>query len=640
MYGFQRIALCVPECKVADVDYNCDKILALAKQAAKEKAGVVVFPELSVTTASCGDLFRSQALLTAAENGVKRLLKELPKGPVFVFGTPMVWNYRLFDVAVVAQNGSILGLMVNTKNDRVFSSDNHIINASARYSGQTVNYDFAINSLFSVDGWWNGTNDLTFAVEFGNELEKTMPSSSEKALAGANLIVCLAAKADHVGTREKTRDLVRIQSERCKVAYAYVSAGVGESTTDAVCGGQAIIAENGVILAENKMFQRDSQMILTDVDMEALNAARLADHEFGEAMATFEQGDRHYSYIEMQKIPEAKDLRRPLPRSPFIPEDAVKRAAVCEEVFEIQKAGLAKRVEHARAQRLVLGISGGLDSTLALLVSVETMKMLKRKPSDVMAITMPGFGTSDRTYENACSLCRKLGVDLREISIKNACLEHFANIGHDPNERNVVYENVQARERTQILLDLANKHNGLVVGTGDLSEIALGWCTFNGDHIAQYGVNGSIPKSLMRSVIAWVGAEKLPKVKAVLQDIIDTPVSPELLPADEQGKIKQKTEDILGPYEIHDFFLYHFFKYGASPKKILFLAEQVFGKEFEKEQLKGYLKNFLRRFVTQQFKRSCMPDGVKTTEISLSPRGGLAMPSDASFDVWLKELDD
>jgi NAD+ synthase (glutamine-hydrolysing) len=266
--------------------------------------------------------------------------------------------------------------------------------------------------------------------------------------------------------------------------------------------------------------------------------------------------------------------------------------------------------------------------------------MLKRKPSDVMAITMPGFGTSDRTYENACGLCRKLGVELREISIKNACLEHFANIGHDPKERNVVYENAQARERTQILLDLANKHNGLVVGTGDLSEIALGWCTFNGDHISQYGVNGSVPKSLMRSVIAWVGAEKLPKVKAILQDIIDTPVSPELLPADEQGKIKQKTEDILGPYEIHDFFLYHFFKYGASPKKILFLAEQVFGKEFDKEQLKGYLKNFLRRFVTQQFKRSCMPDGVKTTEISLSPRGGLAMPSDASFDVWLKELDD
>ena len=297
-------------------------------------------------------------------------------------------------------------------------------------------------------------------------------------------------------------------------------------------------------------------------------------------------------------------------------------------------------MEHVHAQKLVLGISGGLDSTLALLVCVETMKMLKRKPSDVMAITMPGFGTSDRTYENACNLCRKLGVELREISIKNACLEHFANIGHDPNERNVVYENAQARERTQILLDLANKFNGLVVGTGDLSEIALGWCTFNGDHIAQYGVNGSIPKSLMRMIIAWVGAERLPKVKAILQDIIDTPVSPELLPADEQGKIKQKTEDILGPYEIHDFFLYHFFKYGASPKKILFLAEQVFGKEFTKEQLKGYLKNFLRRFVTQQFKRSCMPDGVKATEISLSPRGGLAMPSDASFAAWMKELED
>ncbi|MBR5079675.1 MAG: NAD(+) synthase [Victivallales bacterium] len=639
MYGFQRIALCVPECKVADVDYNCDKILALAKQAAKEKAGVVVFPELSVTTASCGDLFRSQALLTAAENGVVRLLKELPKGPVFVFGTPMVWNYRLFDVAVVAQNGRIRGIAPNTKKGRVFSAGPYLEKACASYAGQDVEF-CSTKGAYDFDRW-RGVSGLCFDVEFGDELEMTIPPSSEKALHGANLIVCLAAKTDHVGTREKTRDLVRVQSERCKAAYAYVSAGVGESTTDTVCGGQAVIAENGVILAENKMFQRNSQLILTDIDVEMLSALRVADTDFGEAAASLEARDEMpWWNNDLDKWPEAKDLRRPLSRSPFIPEDAAKRAAVCEEVFEIQKAGLAKRVEHARAQKLVLGISGGLDSTLALLVSVETMKMLKRKPSDVMAITMPGFGTSDRTYENACNLCRKLGVELREISIKNACLEHFANIGHDPNDRNVVYENAQARERTQILLDLANKHNGLVVGTGDLSEIALGWCTFNGDHISQYGVNGSIPKSLMRSVIAWVGAEKLPKVKAVLQDIIDTPVSPELLPADEQGKIKQKTEDILGPYEIHDFFLYHFFKYGASPKKILFLAEQVFGKEFEKEQLKGYLKNFLRRFVTQQFKRSCMPDGVKTTEISLSPRGGLAMPSDASFNVWLKELDD
>ena len=277
MYGFQRIALCVPECRVADVDYNCEKMLALAKQVAKEKAGVVVFPELSVTTASCGDMFRSEALLTAAENGVARLLKELPKGPVFVFGTPMVWNYRLFDVAVVAQNGQILGLMANTKNDRVFSPADHIVNASATYAGQNVDFHFANNSLFSFDGW-KGANDLTFAVEFGNEFEKTMPSSSEKALQGANLIVCLAAKTDYVGTREKTRDLVRVQSSRCKAAYAYVSAGVGESTTDTVCGGQAIIAENGVVLAENKMFQRDSQMILTDIDTETLNAVRQADH--------------------------------------------------------------------------------------------------------------------------------------------------------------------------------------------------------------------------------------------------------------------------------------------------------------------------------------------------------------------------
>ncbi len=640
MYGFQRIALCVPECRVADVDYNCDKMLALAKQAAKEKAGVVVFPELSVTTASCGDMFRSKALLKAAENGVARLLKELPKRPVFVLGAPLVCHERLFNVAIVAQNGQICGLAANTKSGRVFSSGRYLDNGPGpSFAGQDV--DFCRKNGVYDFNTWDGGSGLCFAVEFGNELEMTIPPSSKKAVLGANVIICLDAKTDHVGTREHTRDLVRIQSERCKAAYAYVSAGEGESTTDAVCGGQAIIAENGVVLAENKLFQRDSQMILTDIDVDMLSGLRLADTDFGEAKAILEaEKDALWWNHALDEWPEPKDLRRPLPRSPFIPEDAAKRAAVCEEAFEIQKTGLAKRVEHVHAQKLVLGISGGLDSTLALLVCVETMKLLKRKPSDVMAITMPGFGTSDRTYENACNLCRKLGVELREISIKNACLEHFANIDHDPKERNVVYENAQARERTQILLDLANKFNGLVVGTGDLSEIALGWCTFNGDHIAQYGVNGSIPKSLMRTIIAWVGQEKLPKVKAILQDIIDTPVSPELLPADEQGKIKQKTEEILGPYEIHDFFLYHFFKYGASPKKILFLAEQVFGKEFTKEQLKGYLKNFLRRFVTQQFKRNCMPDGVKATEISLSPRGGLAMPSDASFDVWVKDLDD
>ncbi len=471
MYGFQRIALCVPECRVADVDYNCDKMLALAKQAAKEKAGVVVFPELSVTTASCGDMFRSQALLTAAENGVARLLKELPKGSVFVFGTPMVCHERLFNVAIVVQNGRIRGLAANSKSGRVFSSGEYLEGACASFAEQDVEF-CSTNGVYDFNTW-RGASDLCFAVEFGNELEMTIPPSSKKALQGVNVIICLDAKTDHVGTREYTRDLVRIQSERCKAAYAYVSAGVGESTTDTVCGGQAIIAENGVILAENKMFQRDSQMILTDIDTETLNAARLADHEFGEVVANLEK-EGEFCYIEIQKWPEPKDLRRPLPRSPFIPEGKAEREAVCEEAFEIQKAGLAKRVEHVHAQKLVLGISGGLDSTLALLVCVETMKMLKRKPSDVMAITMPGFGTSDRTYENACNLCRKLGVELREISIKNACLEHFANIGHDPKERNVVYENAQARERTQILLDLANKFNGLVVGTGDLSEIALG----------------------------------------------------------------------------------------------------------------------------------------------------------------------
>ena len=396
--------------------------------------------------------------------------------------------------------------------------------------------------------------------------------------------------------------------------------------------------EETYALLDSDRFLRSGVIHTADVDLRRISAARLSDSPFsaGVEMAPV----RDFRLIRAHAVPDVRTLNRRIEPRPFVPSDSASRDLRCREIFSIQSAGLAKRIEHTSARKLVLGISGGLDSTLALLVCVHTLKLLNRPPEDVITVTMPGFGTTDRTYNNAVGLCRELGTTLMEISIKDACMEHFRSIGHDPENHNVVYENSQARERTQILLDLANKENGLAVGTGDLSESAMGWCTYNGDHISMYSVNCSVPKTLIRYVIGWVGDNSGEKIRAILQDIIDTPVSPELLPADKDGTIRQKTEDIIGPYEIHDFFLYHFLKYGAAPEKLLFLAESAFAGEYPAEKLKQFLKTFLRRFFGQQFKRSCMPDGPKVGTISLSPRGDWRMPSDASASVWFENLEE
>lgn len=639
MHGFYRIATCVPQLKVADVSYNTDQIISQMRSPEIRDASAVLFPELAVTAYSCGDLFHNTALLDAAESAVRKIGSHCAAGTLYVIGAPVRKGGRLFNAALVLQDGALLGIVPksNLPNYREFYEKRYF---SSGFGIRKETVDFAgwENVPFGTDLIFDVSSEFRVGIEICEDLWTTIPPSSSLALNGATLLLNPSASNELVGKAEYRKELVRTQSARCVAAYAYVSSGVHESTTDTVCGGHSIIAENGTVLLDSDRFLRSGVIHTADVDLHRISAARLSDSPFsaGVEMAPV----RDFRLIRAHAVPDVRTLNRRIEPRPFVPSDSASRDLRCREIFSIQSAGLAKRIEHTSARKLVLGISGGLDSTLALLVCVHTLKLLNRPPEDVITVTMPGFGTTDRTYNNAVGLCRELGTTLMEISIKDACMEHFRSIGHDPENHNVVYENSQARERTQILLDLANKENGLAVGTGDLSESAMGWCTYNGDHISMYSVNCSVPKTLIRYVIGWVGDNSGEKIRAILQDIIDTPVSPELLPADKDGTIRQKTEDIIGPYEIHDFFLYHFLKYGAAPEKLLFLAESAFAGEYPAEKLKQFLKTFLRRFFGQQFKRSCMPDGPKVGTISLSPRGDWRMPSDASASVWFENLEE
>lgn len=639
MHGFYRISACVPRLKVADVRYNIDEMKRLAAMPQNSESAVMLFPELAVTGYACADLFHNSALLEASDRGVAELAAAFAGlgAQIIVFGAPVQFRGRLFNAAVFVQNGRVLGVVpkINLPNyrefyeKRYFSSGRGIRNESFRFAGFD-NVPCGVDLIFDVSA------ELRIGAEICEDMWTTIPPSSQLALNGATLLLNLSASNELVGKSEYRRELVRGQSARCVAAYAYVSAGVHESTTDIVCGGHAVIAENGGVLLDSERFFRDGRVFQADVDLRRIRAARLSDSPYANSVEM--NAGSGCRMIPALPVPEPSGLHRTVAPHPFVPSDNAVRDVRCREIFSIQSAGLAKRIEHTSAKKLVIGISGGLDSTLALLVCVNTLKLLKRPADDVIAITMPGFGTTGRTYNNAVGLCHELGTELREISIKEACLEHFRNIGHDPEEHNVVYENSQARERTQILLDIANKVGGIAIGTGDLSESAMGWCTYNGDHISMYSVNCSVPKTLIRYVIGWVGDNSTAQVRAILQDIIDTPVSPELLPAAQDGTIQQKTEDIIGPYEIHDFFLYHFLKYGAAPEKLRFLAEHAFAGTYTAVQIETWLKTFLRRFFTQQFKRSCMPDGPKVGTISLSPRGDWRMPSDASSAVWFSNL--
>ena len=635
MFGFYRIAACVPVVRVADPAFNAEQILNVARQAASEQSSVLLFPELAVSSYSCGDLFHNGTLLDGVEQAVERICRETADlDSILAVGAPVRYQNRLFNAALILQRGNILGIVPKTHlpnyrefyEKRYFSSGYGIRNTAVDFAGQT-GIPFGTDLLFDAGG------DLRIGAEICEDMWSTVPPSSLQSLASATLLLNLSASNELVGKADYRRSLVQGLSARCVAVYAYASAGVHESTTDTVCGGHCIIAENGAVLLDSERFRRENVFYTADVDLARVSAARLGDSPFADSAPTTVLPEFRILKAEQPPVPAPEKIRRTYDRKPFVPASDEQRKARCREIFAIQTAGLAKRVEHTHAKKLVIGISGGLDSTLALLVSVRTMELLKRPSSDIIAITMPGFGTTDRTYHNAVNLCKALGAELREISIAEACREHFRSIGHDEKVHDVTYENSQARERTQILMDVANSENALVVGTGDLSEIAMGWCTYNGDHMSMYAVNCSIPKTLIRYLVAFVADESSKTVHDLLYDVIDTPVSPELLPADEAGRIQQKTEDIIGPYEVHDFYLYHFFKYGAGPEKLLFLAKRAFG-DLPEAKLKDYLNTFLRRFFTQQFKRSCSTDGPKVGTVSLSPRGDWRMPSDASFDLW------
>ncbi len=637
MYGFYRIASAVPTLRLADIDYNIEQIVGLYHQAEQSGCAAVVFPELCITGYSCGDLFFQPTLTQRSNRAALQLAEETKSSScVLIFGMPLRIADALYNVAVVAQSGKIRGIvpkMVLPNNrefyeKRQFRSGKELTTTSVRLGNEEI-------PIFTK-GVFESPDGFSFGIELCEDLWSVIPPSSQLALAGAKVLFNLSASTELTGKASYRRDLVRQQSGRCYAAYAFSSAGVLESTTDVVFGGHALIADNGRLAAENERFLRSNSLIMADVDLERLGAARLSESSFNDASL---YSGTVAQRCQLDPIPSSPDLEYAFnPAYPFVPnEDSAKER--CQEILAIQVAGLAKRVEHTNSKTLVIGISGGLDSTLALLVASECCQLLNRPATDILAVTMPGFGTTGRTYNNAVSLCKLLGVSLKEVDIKEACLTHFKDIGHDPADLTTTYENVQARERTQILMDLANKLGGMVVGTGDLSEIALGWSTYNGDHMSMYAVNCSIPKTLIRRLIRSV-AEKLGgKIAEILEDINATPVSPELLPASEDGNIDQKTEDILGAYDMHDFFLYHFIKCSASPAKLLYLAEHAFAGQFSREELLKCLKTFLRRFFTQQFKRSCIPDGPKVGSISLSPRGDWRMPSDSVAKIWLDELE-
>ena len=638
MYGFVRCASAVPKLRVADCKYNTGEIIKLISAAAQKDVELLVFPELCITGYTCSDLFFQSSLLTAAEESLSAIAEaSRGKNIVAVVGLPINIGNSLYNCSVAIYDGDILGAVPKTYipnygeyyEKRWFKSGKGLKGGIA-LCGQSV--PIGTNLLFAAEGIEN----FTFGIEICEDLWAAIPPSSRLALAGAAIIVNTSASNELATKNEYRTSLVANQSARCICGYVYSSAGIGESTQDMVFSGHSLICENGSLLIEGDRFSLDSSLIMADIDTELLVNDRRKNTSFSEG-SSFDPEIISFGMYEMNK----DDLERFIRPQPFVPGDDRELNSRCSDIFNIQAAGLVKRISHTKAKSLVIGISGGLDSTLALLVAVKACDYLDMSRKSVIGVTMPGFGTTDRTYNNAISLMGALGVTIREIPIAKATTQHFSDIGHDPDVHDVTYENSQARERTQILMDLANKENGLVVGTGDLSELALGWATYNGDHMSMYGVNSGVPKTLVRMLIKWtVRFGSLDSITTkILKDILDTPVSPELLPPDENDNINQKTEDIVGPYELHDFFLYYVVRCGFTPAKIYFLAKNAFSGVYDETTILKWLKNFYRRFFAQQFKRSCLPDGPKVGTISLSPRGDWRMPSDASARLWLEELE-
>jgi NAD+ synthase (glutamine-hydrolysing) len=637
-HGFVKVAVAIPQVRVADCTFNAGQITALIAEAEGGNVQIAVFPELCITGYTCGDLFAQQLLLDSAESALMQILSDTRQfGIVAILGMPVPVHSSLINAAVVIQKGKILGVVPKTYlpnykefyERRWFTSAYDVAEKQIRLCGQVAPLDTDI--LFEAA-------NTTFGIELCEDLWAVVPPSSALAMKGAEIIFNLSADNEGIGKNSYVRSLVGQQSARCIAGYVFSSCGFGESTTDVVFGSNGLICENGWLLAESERFSLKEQLVVSEIDVERLRTERLVNTTFAANKGRCNAGETIRIPVETRE--KEFKLTRAYPPLPFVPS-GVELDERCEEIFAIQVAGLAKRLLHTHARTAVIGISGGLDSTLALLVCVKTFDKLDLSRKGILGVTMPGFGTTGRTYGNAISLMRSLGIDMREISIKEACTQHFKDIGHDMNVQDVIYENAQARERTQILMDIANQTNGIVIGTGDLSELALGWATYNGDHISMYGVNSSIPKTLVRHLVEWVAGHEIGGAAGTtLADIVRTPISPELVPADGNGEIAQKTEELVGPYELHDFILYHFMRSGFRPAKIFFLATVAFKDKYDPGTIKKWLHVFFRRFFSQQFKRSCLPDGPKVGSITLSPRGDWRMPSDASAAGWLREIEE
>jgi NAD+ synthase (glutamine-hydrolysing) len=644
MFGFYRVSSAVPVIRVADVKYNTEQIIKCIQKANNKSSALVIFPELCITGYTCGDLFHQSTLLNSAKDALYQIAQNTKQiDIVSAVGFPVLHNSSIYNCAAIIHKGEILGIVpkTNLPNYREFYEKRWFTPYTNFFSSETIELlgkqiPFGTNIIFEL------SEEFKLGVEICEDLWGVIPPSSYHVLAGATIIANLSASNELVGKSEYRRGLIRNQSAKCICGYIYSSSGVGESTSDVLYGGHVLTAENGLLIHENNRFQKENYISYSDIDCQRMLAIRTSESSIGASgnqLETLIPKFKEYRKIKISNINQITNIQRQVNPHPFVPSNTTQQDIRCSEIFSIQTSALAKRLEYTKAKKSVIGISGGLDSTLALLVTKVAHELIKKSPKDIIAITMPGFGTTDRTYNNAISICKTIGCDIREINIKDVCEEQFKLLNFNTSVKNTTYENVQARQRTMLLMNTANKEKGIVIGTGDLSEIALGWSTYNGDHMSMYAVNCGVPKTLIRYLIEWYANKSKIVLKKTLIDIINTPVSPELLPPDKQGKIAQKTEDIIGPYELHDFFLYHTVKYGAPPDKIKALANIAFKDIYNPKIIEKYLKTFILRFFSQQFKRNCIPDGPKVGTIALSPRGDWRMPPDASPAIWLDSFD-
>lgn len=654
--GLIRVGAAVPDLKVANTKYNTEQIISLICQAEEKQTGFLLFPELAITGSSCGDLFYQEHLYENQLAGLQEICRATEdKKLTVILGFYLRVMSRFYTCAALIQKGEIKGIV-----PKIFpsatggNSESRWFTGGSKLAGKQQSISlFGKDVPFGRILFTDESTGLSVGAEPGEDFTMPLSPGAHLALNGAHIIFIPAAENELVGKAAYRRQLLETESAKNCCGYVYASAGACESTTDTVCGGHSLIAENGVILKEGPRFSRESTISYSEIDFHRIRFDRCKDPVREQCRAAF-GSEECFTAVGLEPVLHVNTIQtlfRSWGKNPFILEDDRQMNARCQEIFDIQSAGLAKRILHSRSGKSVVGISGGLDSTLALLVTAHTHRLIGKPAKDIIAVTMPGFGTTGKTYNNALTMMKLLGTDVREISIKEAVNQHFRDIDHDPSVHDVTYENSQARERTQILMDIANRDGGMVIGTGDLSEMALGWCTYNGDHMSMYSVNAGVPKTLVRFVVKWIMENRLsdsaetscfsaddPLLKQTLQDILDTPISPELLPPDPNGDIAQKTEESVGPYILHDFFIYYTVRWGMEPEKLLFTAKNAFAGEYDEEFIKKWLKVFYRRFFNQQFKRSCVPDGPKVGSVGLSPRGDWHMPSDADASIWLSTL--